>query len=490
MKIGEAYLETKVSTAGLKSDLKVAENISKGAIGKMQSIFSTLKIALPAITAGAVLYGLKNIVSETAKAGDMFDKMSQRVGVSVEELSALKYVADISGTSIESLEMSLRYLSQRMYDVKKGSGEVKNIFDELGISVFQTDGKMKSTTDVMREVADKLSTMEDETLKAAYAAEIFGARSGTQLLPMLNMGSAGIDDLTKKAERLGVVFTTEGAAKSAEFEDAMTDLKGATGGLAKELGLVLIPGLTSVATMMTDIIVKYRDWGTSIEELNKGLEEQGINLEEYRKNLALLIKTGGEPVFPTKLEEDFKKMGVKPVPITPVIRPRMPKTPIIPIGDYYTKLVKDIDGTIRTQMIYFKEMEKEYAPEIFTPEEKAKYLFELPSEEIEDYSEKIKSIELPEPIEFWAEKQKEVWESASRDFENIFYNPFTDRITSIRDIWGQTCDFMRKRFAKALSDMITESATFKRLTWDFEQMIVGMFKQGGWLRKASTKFTG
>ena len=63
------------------------------------------KIGKIATVAGAAVTGaFTAIVLKTAQVGDQFDKMSLRTGVAVEDLSALAYAADISGTDIGTLE--------------------------------------------------------------------------------------------------------------------------------------------------------------------------------------------------------------------------------------------------------------------------------------------------------------------------------------------------------------------------------------------------
>lgn len=218
-----------------------------------------LRLATP-ITGLASAAGFGALIKKTAEQGDLFDKMSARTGIAVEKLSGLSYAADITGTSIDSVERSLKYLSQQMLDVSRGTGESKKTFDALGISVTDTGGNLRITTDVLREVADKLSVMDDETKMAGYAMEIFGSRAGQGLIPMLKLGGRGIDELTKKNKELGGEWTALETGAAAKFNDALTDLKGAAGGLGRAIAMELIPGLTDGAERMAEWIAKNREF--------------------------------------------------------------------------------------------------------------------------------------------------------------------------------------------------------------------------------------
>jgi len=76
-------------------------------------------------------------------------------------------------------------------------------------------------------------------------------------------------------------------------------------------------------------------------------------------------------------------------------------------------------------------------------------------------------------------KELEVWSTAKRDFENIFFNTFTDRITSLRGLWDEFNDFLVKRFVQAMSNVITETQTFRDISFGIEDMILSIFGQPG-----------
>ena len=206
-------------------------------------------VGIAAIT--SMVYATKRLVDSVAAAGDQFHKMSLRTGVAVEELSALGYAAEISGTNVQTVEKSLRYASKVMVDYSRGIGLAKRTFEELGLTVMDSTGKMKGTSAFLLEVSDKIKNMTDETKKAAFISEIFGAKAGTQLLPLLKLGSGGIQELMDKAKELGVVMTTSEAAIAADYTDTMTDMMGAVKGAQRVIGIELLPVLKDVAEDIT-----------------------------------------------------------------------------------------------------------------------------------------------------------------------------------------------------------------------------------------------
>ena len=250
-------LKNALGQAGSQVD-KFAEKIGK--IGKTMTI------------AGGIITGaFAMIVKKTADIGDQFDKMSLRTGVSVEKLSALAHVADISGTSIDTIENSLRFLASGLKDAADGTGLAKDAFEELGISVVDSEGNLRDTVDVMKEAATKLSKMTDETKKVALAGEIFGKRYGSQLLPMLKMGGQGIEDLMKQAEKLNLTITDKAAKAAANFKDEMTKLTGSIAGLGRDIGNILIPHLTELSKRAVEVVKNITAWSKEHPELISGI---------------------------------------------------------------------------------------------------------------------------------------------------------------------------------------------------------------------------
>jgi len=226
------------------------------------------KIGKIATVAGAAVTGaFTAIIFKTAQAGDQFDKMSLRTGIAVEDLSALAYAGDISGTSIETIEKGLKGLTTAMDDASKGIGLGMEAFKELDISVTDSDGNLRSTIDVLKEAAAKISEIENPTKQAALAMDLFGARAGPELLPLLKAGEGGIEELMNRAKELGITMSTEAATKAAEFTDRMTDLKGSLAGAGRTIGDTLIPAIIPLVEKVTEIVGKVVAWTKENPEL-------------------------------------------------------------------------------------------------------------------------------------------------------------------------------------------------------------------------------
>jgi len=237
---------------------------------------SSMKMLLPYLGGTAIIMGMTKMISMTADAGDKFAKMSRKIGLSVETLSTFDHVAKISGITIDIVSVGMRRFAQNAIDMSRGIGEAKREFEELGISVRDSSGNIRTMESLLLEVADRFSKMEDGTTKTAMAMRLFG-RSGSEMIPMLNLGKEGIQDLMEEARRLGLVFDEETAQAMERFNDNMTRMKGQLKGLMFFIGEKVIPPLSRMLEMLgfagkqTEI--------QKFEEAIRGVKEEIAELE-------------------------------------------------------------------------------------------------------------------------------------------------------------------------------------------------------------------
>ncbi|HUS46906.1 MAG TPA: hypothetical protein VM098_02215, partial [Phycisphaerae bacterium] len=199
-----------------------------------------------------------------SKMGDDLAKMSARTGFSVETLSELGFAADLSGASMEDLEKSIRRMQATIVDAAQGLSTATDALATLGLKVEDLAGL--SPEQQFKLIADRLAKIEDPTLKAATAMELFG-RSGTMLLPMLSGGAAGIEELQQQARRLGLTISTEDAKAAERFTDTLSIMWKVLKQGVFIVGSALVPILSQLAQQVTKVAVSAAEWIKRNKEL-------------------------------------------------------------------------------------------------------------------------------------------------------------------------------------------------------------------------------
>ncbi|WP_291996734.1 hypothetical protein [Candidatus Accumulibacter sp. ACC012] len=257
--------------ANIERDLGRVSGLAERSAKRMESAFAGASSVIAnafAGLAGAFSVGaMAAMVTSSIDAADALSKLSQRTGETVENLARLQYAGSLADVSNDALATSLKKLSKNMAEAASGTGEVADAFRAIGVSVVASDGKLRSSGDVLNDVADRFAGYEDSAAKAALAQAIFG-RSGADLIPLLNAGSQGLKEMGDEASKLGVVISTETAQAAERFNDQMTRVNAALGSIAKQTATELLPVLNELADSLVDIAKEGVDASRSFSPLS------------------------------------------------------------------------------------------------------------------------------------------------------------------------------------------------------------------------------
>ena len=233
--------------------------ISKEQFEKLKDVAKGLGIgiagAVTAIGASAVGAGkaLWDMANDVSAVGDNIDKESQKLGISAENYQALSYAMERSGSSIEDIGKGMVNINKNLADVENGVKGAGKSFDELGVSLKNADGSMKSSEQVLFDSIDALADMENETQRNALAQQIFG-KSYQELAPMLNSGSDDLHELMQEAKDYGMVMSDEAVSASAQFQDSLTKMQGTLNGVKNNMIGEFLPGLTTLTNGFSALV--------------------------------------------------------------------------------------------------------------------------------------------------------------------------------------------------------------------------------------------
>lgn len=120
-----------------------------------------------------------------------------------------------------------------------------------GIALLDATGKALPFEKVLGNVADYYNSNASASDKAYVAATVFG-RGYAQLIPILKLGASGIADAEQAAKDFGLVLTAQNAEDLAKYREAVREAGDAVSGLELQLGLMVIPDLTSALKAASD----------------------------------------------------------------------------------------------------------------------------------------------------------------------------------------------------------------------------------------------
>lgn len=211
--------------------------------------------------AGSVGFSLQQSVTNFASTGDALDKMSQRIGITAEQLQEFSYAATHAGAAPEDLEDALKDLGEHMAEIANGidtSSDAFTLFQKLGIEMKDAAGNMRPVEQVFLDLADAIQRNEDPALRAKMAMATMGD-SGRKLIPMLTSGSDGLKQMAAQARGLGLVMSNDAVASAATMTDHMDDMRAVIGSVGNAIGAKLAPTVIRMSDRFRDLAAANRE---------------------------------------------------------------------------------------------------------------------------------------------------------------------------------------------------------------------------------------
>jgi hypothetical protein len=248
--IGALRVNLSADSAAFSNGLKKAD-ASLSRFGANVARAAAAVAATMAVALAGLAVGMKRAIDQA----DKMSKMAQSVGVPVEELSRLAHAADLSGVSLETMATSLGRLSRGMSEVAAGAkNDTAKAFAALRIAVKNTDGTLRSNSDVMADVADRFAQMPNGARKTALAMQIFG-RAGAGLIPLLNAGRDGLNEMMREADALGLTLDQKTASAAERFNDNLSRLGKIKDGIILKLTAQLLPAFERFSQRLVDAAI-------------------------------------------------------------------------------------------------------------------------------------------------------------------------------------------------------------------------------------------
>lgn len=212
------------------------------------------KVSSVAAGLGAALIG--NAV-HAAGAADELNTLAAQTGFTVEELQKMQYASELVDVPFENMTGSIQKLTQSM-----ASGS--SAFEQLGISVTNSDGSMRDATEVWYESLEALSQVENSTQRDQLAFDLFG-RSASELTGIIDDGGAALKSLGEEAEAAGLIMSQDAVDNANDFNDSLDKLKATAEQTFMKAGATLAEALLPMLEKLCKVVSDVLDWFGSLD---------------------------------------------------------------------------------------------------------------------------------------------------------------------------------------------------------------------------------
>lgn len=277
------------AVTGLYADVNKLGGGFTSAFGGFLPIAATAAAAVTGVATAAAGVGLAlfTLTKEAADYGSAIFDATQKTGQSAEVISALKYAADESGSSLEAITGSIGKFTVLVGEARTGSEKASNTLKQYGITATTVDG-------ALAQAIQTINNEKDATLQAAAAKALFKDRTG-EILPVIKSFDGNLPALMDKLKKMGLLMSDEDARAADLFGDTLNDLEKQAGAVGRQFAMELMPYVTqamrSISGAMTENQGVVAAWGKGVGEVLSGISNAYSGLA-YAANVAFTSITG------------------------------------------------------------------------------------------------------------------------------------------------------------------------------------------------------
>lgn len=290
---------TGAAFAAINGKLNSVKTGAQGLANGLSAVGSNLGVVAGVVGASLTASAFSGWIRGAINAADETSKLAQRIGVTTKDVAGLQLAFRQAGVG-DAFATSMAKMSKSAADGGKA-------FEAMGINVKGSDGALKSSRQILGEVADKMASYQDGTSKAALAQEIFG-KSGAELIPLLNAGAKGLDEYDAMAAKLGLTISEETAKEAEKFNDTLDLMGQGTQGVARQIAAQLLPTLSGLAGQFFDSMTsgdKLKKTADFLASSMKVLYISGLGVVEVFKTVGTTLG-GVAAIIVSALSGDFK----------------------------------------------------------------------------------------------------------------------------------------------------------------------------------------
>ena len=259
----QSIKDTAVKIKEASKEVKGAAKDFNEALGKFSDIANKVKYTVIGLI--GTFTGLSALSLSVAKDTTALDAMAKQIGVTTNDLQELELVAQQSGAEVGSLTKSFTKFNKDLNAVNFSTTLTSKEIAKLGVSAYNTNGKLRDSKDVYVDVAKKINNIQDSSKQAALSQKLFGT-SNLALVKTLALSSEEYAKQRAEVLKLSYIVDSKGIKSSQNFIKSWSQFKMIIDGIRQELAIKFMP-------VFTNVINRFKEWyGENRKLISSGID--------------------------------------------------------------------------------------------------------------------------------------------------------------------------------------------------------------------------
>ncbi|MFH2116769.1 MAG: hypothetical protein ABII85_01855 [Bacillota bacterium] len=248
------------------NQLKI-DNIVNGFKNVGDKISAAGQALIPFSAAAAGVIAALGAISKSAiTAGDYIGTTAQQLNIGTTALQKWLYIAEQTDVDSTQFVTSITKIQNALGHLAIGEADITaTVLEQLGFSQEQA---AKGMSENFEPIIDALAGVEDATVQAYYANELFGSRMAAKIIPLLNDGGQGLQALGEQFQSLGYL-SEETVTRLDVFEDVIDRIKYQFTLVKNEIGASFLPLMEAMAnvveTKVVPVFKSLSDWFQTLD---------------------------------------------------------------------------------------------------------------------------------------------------------------------------------------------------------------------------------
>ena len=242
-KLAEASQTAEVERRGRLQKIRNELGYQAKKLDGIKEAGSKVKDALKG-AGGALLAGVAGGAAKSfIDSLDGLAKRARDIGITASQLQELGHQAKLAGISTGALDTSIKSFNRNISLGAMGTGEASKALDSMGISLQDSNGLVKSQSDLLKEVATYFANNAGEAENAGRATRLFG-ESGAEMLRIFEDGGQEVIEQVFNAKGIDAA-----AAAAERFNDSLENVQN----VAFKVGATIVDGWSHIVDLTQDI---------------------------------------------------------------------------------------------------------------------------------------------------------------------------------------------------------------------------------------------
>lgn len=225
----------------------------------LQGMQAAAKVAAAGVAAGAAAMG---VVAKTA--ADSINEIARNArdaNVSTQSFQAISGAIESMGGEAEDARSAMAELALRAQEAfEDPGGGMAERFARYGIAVRDANGNLRSTEDLLMQVADASKALEDAGQSAKFLQdELIGDSDAQGLAGLLNMGAAGFQAELDRISKARLFLSDDEVEAAQSFGKVFSLLQDIASDLFRKFGAALLPAITQTAQAVVRFVEANKD---------------------------------------------------------------------------------------------------------------------------------------------------------------------------------------------------------------------------------------